>query len=153
MCKSTPIGPGTRVTLTFALKLDTGELVDGTGDKPAEFSVGDGNLLPGFEKAMFGLTAGVAKSFNIPAEHGFGPSNPDNIQIMKRSVFSEDIELSEGLIVSFADKQKAELPGVIRRVMGDVVEVDLNHPLAGKNLVFDVEIISVEQISKEILRA
>ena len=150
---STPVGPGTRVTLTFSLKLSTGELIDSTGDKPAEFNVGDGNLLPGFEKAMFGLKAGMTKSLLIPAEQGFGASNPDNIQMMKRDDFGKEIDLSEGLIVSFAGQQDAQLPGVVKRIIGEVVEVDLNHPLAGRDLVFDVEIISVEQISNEILRA
>lgn len=153
MRRGTPVGPGTRVTLTFSLKLDTGELVDSTGDKPAEFTVGDGKLLPGFEKAMFGLKAGVAKTLLIPAKQGFGESNPDNIHMMKRVDFGKEINLSEGLMVSFADQQDAELPGVVKRIIGEVVEVDLNHPLAGRDLIFDVEIISVEQISNEILRA
>ena len=79
---STPVGPGTRVTLTFSLKLSTGELIDSTGDKPAEFTVGDGKLLPGFEKALFGLKAGMTKTLLIPAQQGFGESNPDNIQMI-----------------------------------------------------------------------
>ena len=151
--KGPPVGPGTRVTLTFSLKLDSGELVDSTGDKPAQFTVGDGSLLPGFEKAMFGLKAGAVETLSIPSEQGFGESNPKNVQMMKRTDFSEGIDLSEGLIVSFADKQNAELPGVVKRIIGDLVEVDLNHPLAGRDLIFEVEIISVEQVSNEILRA
>ena len=153
MHSGTPVGPGTRVTLTFSLKLDTGEVIDSTGDKPAEFNVGDGKLLPGFEKAMFGLKAGVTKTLLIPAKQGFGESNPDNIQMMKRVDFGKEINLFEGLMISFADQQDGEVPGVVKRIMGNVVEVDLNHPLAGRDLIFDVAIISVEQISNEILRA
>jgi FKBP-type peptidyl-prolyl cis-trans isomerase SlpA len=153
MPEDTTIGPGMRVALTFSLKLDTGELIDSTGNRPAEFTVGDGSLLPGFERAMFGLQAGEARTLLIPAENGFGESNPDNVQIMKRSDFDDVIELSEGLIVSFADQQNTELPGVIKRILGESVEVDLNHPLAGRDLLFDVEVLSVEQVSNEILRA
>lgn len=152
MPRRTPIGPGTKVILYFSLRLDTGELIDSTGDKPAIFMVGDGNLLPGFEKAMFGLTAGTSRSLSIPAEQGFGPSNAENVHMMKCSNFAKDIKLSEGLIVSFADQQATELPGVVKRILGDIVEVDFNHPLAGRDVTFDVEIISVEQVSNEIAR-
>lgn len=152
MSCSTPIGPGTRVMLYFSLSLGTGELVDSTGDKPAVFMVGDGNLLPGFENAIFGLTAGTSRSVLVTAEKGFGPRNSENVQMMKRGDFGSDIELSEGLMVSFADPQKSELPGVVRRILGDMVEVDFNHPLAGRDITFEVEIVSVEQVSNEIAR-
>ena len=150
-CK-TPIGPGTKVILYFSIRLDTGELVDSTGDKPAVFMVGDGNLLPGFERAIFGLTAGASTSLAVAAEQGFGASRAENVHMMKRSDFGKDIELSEGLMVSFADQQKTELPGVVKRILGDIIEVDFNHPLAGRDITFDVEIVSVEQISNEIVR-
>ncbi len=147
------IGPGSRVTLTFALKLENGELVDSTGDDPAQFTVGDGSLLPGFETAMFGMKAGEENTFNIPAAQGFGELNPDNIRLMKRADFNAEIELSEGLIVSFMDPKKREMVGIVRRLVGEVVEVDLNHPLSGRDLIFDVDIKAIEQISNEILRA
>jgi len=150
-CK-TPIGPGTKVILYFSIRLDTGELVDSTGDKPAVFMVGDGNLLPGFERAIFGLTAGTSTSLAVTADQGFGPSRDENVQMMKRGDFDGGIELSEGLIVSFADRQKTELPGVVKRILGDIIEVDFNHPLAGRDIIFDVEIVSVEQVSNEIAR-
>ena len=152
MPRRTPIGPGTKVILYFSIRLDTGELVDSTGDNPAVFMVGDGNLLPGFEQAIFGLTAGTSASLSVTAEQGFGPAREENVQMMKCSDFDDEIKLTEGLIVSFADQQKTELPGVVKRVLGDVVEVDFNHPLAGRDIVFEVEIVSVEQVSNEIAR-
>lgn len=150
-CK-TPIGPGTKVILYFSIRLDTGELVDSTGDKPAVFMVGDGNLLPGFERAIFGLTAGASQSLSVTADQGFGPARDENVQMMKRGDFDAGIELSEGLIVSFADRHKTELPGVVKRILGDIIEVDFNHPLSGRDIIFDVEIVSVEQVSNEIAR-
>lgn len=149
----TAIGPGTRVKLNFSLNLDSGEAIDSTGGKPAEFTVGDGNLLPGFERAMFGMRAGETGSLNIAAKDAFGPHNEDNVQRIRRDQFAPDIELSEGVVVSFADAQKAELPGVVNAVTGEYVEVDFNHPLAGRNVVFEVEIIEVEQVSQEIFRS
>lgn len=146
------VGPGCRVKLRFTLRLAGGDDIDSTGEKPAEFVVGDGNLLPGFERAMFGLTAGDARNLHIPAEEGFGAHNEENVQRLPRSQFAKDIELEEGLIVSFADQQKAELPGVVTRIWDEVIEVDFNHPLAGKDLEFDVHILEVEQVSNEIIR-
>ncbi|MBL4682773.1 MAG: peptidylprolyl isomerase [Pseudomonadales bacterium] len=147
-----PIGPGTKVFLTFSLSLVTGEKIDSTGTTPAEFTVGDGKLLPGFEKALFGMVAGANNSLNIPAEAAFGMPQEDNRQRIKRSQFQSNMALAEGLMMSFADAQNAELPGVITAVSDDYVDVDFNHPLAGKDLIFDVEIMSVEQVSNEILR-
>ncbi len=152
MSPRVPVGPGTRVTLYFTIKLASGETIDSTRDKPAIFIVGDGNLLPGFEKALFGLKAGSSALLDIAAEDAFGATNQDNLQMMRRSDFGHDMALSEGLIVSFADKQDAELPGVVRRILGDVIEVDFNHPLAGRDIIFEVEIITVEQITNEIAR-
>jgi FKBP-type peptidyl-prolyl cis-trans isomerase SlpA len=137
------IGPNHQVTLHFALKLDNGDVVDSTFDKkPATFKVGDGNLLPGFEQAIYGLKAGDKRSLSISPEQGFGQGNPQNIQVMPRTQF-QDMELSEGLLVIFNDAANAELPGVVKAFDDIQVTIDFNHPLAGKALSFEVEIIEV----------
>ncbi|MEX2365374.1 MAG: peptidylprolyl isomerase [Pseudohongiellaceae bacterium] len=153
MASPIPVGPGTRVKLLFTLRLATGEEVDSTGNRPAEFTVGDGNLLPGFEQALFGLKSGMRQVLRIDAASGFGDHKPENVQRMPRASFSADLALHEGLVVSFADSQKAEVPGVISRLDGNMVEVDFNHPLAGYDIDFEVEILEVEQVSSEIVRA
>ncbi|MAR89506.1 MAG: peptidylprolyl isomerase [Pseudomonadota bacterium] len=139
------IGPGKRVTLHFSVLLMDGEVVDSTRERaPATFTVGDGNLLPGFEQSIFGLKAGDKRSVVLEAENAFGPHNPDNIQTMGRHLFrGQNIDLQPGVVVSFADPSKAELPGVIQAVDDDKVVVDFNHPLAGRDLTFQVEIINV----------
>jgi len=140
------IGPDKEVTLHFALKLDNGDVVDSTFDKqPATFKVGDGNLLPGFEQAIYGLKAGDKRSLSITPEQGFGQGNPQNVQVMPRSQF-QDMELSEGLLVIFNDAANAELPGVVKAFDDNQVTIDFNHPLAGKSLSFDVEIIEVKAL-------
>ena len=139
------IGPDREVTLHFALKLENGDVVDSTFDKqPATFKVGDGNLLPGFEQALYGFKAGDKRSVQVQPEQGFGQPNPQNVQDMKRKDFPVDMPVAPGLMVSFADAQGAELPGVISRVEGDWVSVDFNHPLAGRTLMFEVQILNVE---------
>lgn len=147
-----PIGPGTRVTLIFKLALAAGDVIDSTGDESATFEVGDGSLLPGFEAAMYGMKAGDSGELPIAAEQGFGLPNEENVHMMKRALFDVSQELVEGLVVSFADGEGGERPGVVKRLFDELVEVDFNHPLAGQDLLFSVQVKQVEQISAEILR-
>jgi FKBP-type peptidyl-prolyl cis-trans isomerase SlpA len=139
------VGANTRVTLHFSLSLENGDIVDSTFErKPATFTVGDGNLLPGFERKLFGMRAGERAVHAVLPVDAFGQPNPANVQQFKRSQFGADMELHEGLIISFADAGKAELPGVVKHFSDDEVTIDFNHPLAGRTLSFDVEIIAVE---------
>lgn len=138
------ISNGKQVELHFALKLESDQVVDTTFDKdPAKLVVGDGNLPEGFEELLVGLEAGDKHSFVVPPEKAFAQPNPNNLQTVKRSDFPVDMELEEGLMVSFSDANQAELPGVISSISDTEVVVDFNHPLAGKTLKFDVEIITV----------
>lgn len=140
------IGPGREVTLNFAIKLENGDVVDSTfGKQPATFKVGDGNLLPGFENALFGLKAGDRRELPITPEQGFGQPNEQNVQVMPRGQF-QDMELSEGLLIIFNDAANAELPGVVKAFDADRVTIDFNHPLAGKTLRFEVEILAVRPL-------
>jgi len=138
------VGPGMEVTLNFALLMEDGSEVDSTKDKAATFVIGDGNLLPGFEKKLFGLKAGDADKFTMSPEDGFGQPNPQNVQNFARSEFESDMELEVGLVISFADMTKSELPGVVKSFDDKNVEVDFNHPLAGETLQFDVEVVAVK---------
>ncbi len=140
------IAQNTQVTLHFALRLENGDTVDSTFDKaPATFKVGDGNLLPGFEVALFGFKAGDKRNLTVAPENAFGQPNPQNVQVIPRSQF-QDMELSEGLLVIFNDAANTELPGVVKAFDDTQVTVDFNHPLAGKTLTFDVEIIEVKAL-------
>ncbi len=140
------IGPDREVTLHFAIKLENGDVVDSTFDKqPATFRFGDGNLLPGFELSIQGLKAGDKRSLSIEPENAFGQPNPQNLQTMPRSQFV-DMELGEGLLVIFRDAANSELPGVVKSFDEQQVTVDFNHPLSGKTLTFEVEIIEVKAV-------
>ena len=142
---SAAIGTGRRVTLHFALKLDDGRVVDSNFEgQPASFTVGDGNLPVGFEQAILGMTAGDEGVFRIPPAKAFGMPNPENHQSFPRSKFSDDAELQEGLVMSFADAGNSELAGVVTTFDDERVYVDFNHPLAGKELLFQVKVIQVE---------
>ena len=137
------IEKGDRVRLHFALFLETGEEIDTTRrSDPAMFTVGDGNLLPGFEAAILGMRAGDDAQIMIEAEDAFGLHREENVQVLRRDRFGDDMALEEGLMVSFSGPG-GELPGVVREIMEEHVEVDFNHPLAGRRILFDVSIIDV----------
>ncbi|MDH3642181.1 MAG: peptidylprolyl isomerase [Gammaproteobacteria bacterium] len=135
-----------RVTLHFAVLLETGEEVDTTRRaRPATFEMGDGSVLPGFENALLGMQAGDDAQIVIEALDAFGEHNKDNVRLLGVNKFV-GIELEPGLMVSFAAPD-GELPGVVQRVFADTVEVDFNHPLAGRRIVFDVSVLKVEDSS------
>lgn len=139
------VGPGTTVTLHFSLTIPGGEAVDSTfGGDPATFTVGDGKLLKGFEQKLLGLCEGDTEEFLVTPEHGFGAHNPANVQRIDRQAFDPGLVLEEGLMLSFADAQHNELPGVVVDFDEEEVVVDFNHPLAGRDILFKVAIIKIE---------
>lgn len=138
------VSESTKVTLNFALHLDDGSEVDSNFDQaPATFVVGDGSLLPGFERALFGLHAGEEGEFVILPENAFGQPNDNNIQTVSREHF-DDNELACGMVFAFADAAGAEVPGVVTHFDDDEVTVDFNHPLSGRTITFKVYIHNVE---------
>lgn len=144
------IGPQKKVSLHFSIALTDGQKIDSTFDKkPATFIYGDESFLPGFEKALTDLKAGDKRSFYLKPEQAFGEHNSANIRIMPKTAFPKDISLEEGLVFSFADPNQAELPGVIKKVSEHNVTVDFNHPLAGKDIHFQVEILEIQIIGAE----
>ena len=141
------IGQGSTVTLHFSLKFENGEVVDSNFEKdPATFTIGDGSLLPGFERTLFGLKAGDERSFEVLPEQAFGIPNEQNVQVMPRSQF-DSMELDYGVLVIFKDDARGEIPGVIKDFNDQQVTVDFNHPLAGKVITFDVKIVAVSNSS------
>ncbi|MBT6781035.1 MAG: peptidylprolyl isomerase [Porticoccaceae bacterium] len=136
------IETGMSVTLHFSLVLEDGHIIDSNFEsEPATFSVGDGNLLPGFESTLMGLVNGDEREFTIPPEQAFGQHNPQNVQAVERGNFDQE-ELELGAMFSFQNGD-GELPGVIVDVDDNEVMIDFNHPLAGKNIIFQVKIIDI----------
>ncbi len=142
---SLPIEPNMRITLNFSLALETGEEVDSNfGQEPVSFVMGDGSLLPGFERRLIGMRAGDEAEFRIPPGEGFGDPQDDNIQEIPRREFDADSPLEPGMLFSFADAAGGEVPGMIAAVNEESVTVDFNHPLSGRTIHFRVRIARVE---------
>ncbi len=143
------ISPGKRISLHFSLapEDDPAAIIDSNFDKTAvSFEFGDGNLLPGFEHSMLGMKAGDKKTLTIKAEQAFGHSNEDNIRAYPAYQFPADLVLAKGLMINFSDVGGNEQAGVVRDFNADEVIIDFNHPLAGLNILFTVEIKAVTPI-------
>ena len=139
------VGEGTRVHLNFSISLEDGSEVDTNfGDESVSFEVGDGSLLPGFERLLFGMSPGERQMFVVSPENAFGQPNDDNVQSVSRDQFDDDIDLQIGLVYAFNDAGGGELPGMIISFDDNEVSVDFNHPLSGRTILFDVLIHRVE---------
>lgn len=142
--EATTIGHGSDVVMYFSITLEDGTVAETTeeGD-PLHFVMGDETLVEGLELALFGLKAGDKQSLKIGPENGYGYPDPENVHVMDRGDFPDDMEIETGMIVSFAMPDDEEYPGMIKEV-GDIqVTVDFNHPLSGHEILFDVEILEV----------
>ncbi len=134
------------VTLHFTIKMKDGSVADSTHNmgKPAKFVMGDGSLSENFEQCLVGLQSGENKAIELKAQDAFGMPNPDHIHHMDRTKFVGETEVEVGTIMAFSGPDGMEIPGIITEIAGDSVTVDFNHPLAGQDVTFEVEILSVE---------
>ena len=134
------------VLVHFTLKLEDGSTAESTraNGKPALFRLGDGSLSAALEQALLGLKAGQTKQFTLEPEDAFGGVSPDLIQYFSRRDFIDAGEPEVGAIMLFSGMGGSEMPGVIREVSGDSITVDFNHPLAGRRIQFDVEVLEID---------
>lgn len=142
------VAPGRKVTLHFALKLKDGEVIDSNFDRePVSFVIGDGNMLPGFESVLLGLKEGQSVDATVAAAQAFGPVNPDNQQRFPRFHFPPDLALSENLMIEFTDASGYKQAGRVLHIGARDVEIDFNHPLAGRDILFSARIHKVEDVA------
>ena len=139
-----PISPESTVTLHLSLTLKDGTVAESTFDgEPLVFTMGDGSLVEGLELGLYGLRAGDRQRLELYPEQHFGLHDPAKVHQMPRSEFGVDITLEPGVIVGFDTPAGEELSGTVISLGEATVEVDFNHPLAGRTVTFDVEIIDV----------
>lgn len=139
------IGPGTVVTMHFKVTFKDGMVADASEEgEPMTFTMGDGSLISGLEMSITGLKAGDKQSIEIDPLNAFGYSDPDNVHHLPRNEFADDLPVELGTIISFSTPSGDEIPGMIKAVKDDVVTVDFNHPLAGHDIIFDVDIVDIQ---------
>ncbi|MDF0532903.1 FKBP-type peptidyl-prolyl cis-trans isomerase [Shewanella sp. A32] len=127
----------------MVILLEDGSTAENTraNHKPVRLNIGDGSLSPAFDAQLSGLVVGDKHDFTLAPIDAFGEVNPDNIYYLDRTRFPADMTLEPGVIVGFAGANGAEIPGIVREVAGDSVTVDMNHPLAGQTLTFQLEVL------------
>ncbi|WP_291729177.1 peptidylprolyl isomerase [Leisingera sp. F5] len=127
----------------------TGKLTDGTvfdsseGRDPLEFTVGAGHVIAGMDAGLEGMAAGESKTLDIPCAEAYGPINPAARQEIPREGIPEDIPLELGTQLQMQSPDGQVLPVTVVEVGDETVTLDANHFLAGKDLIFDIELVSV----------
>lgn len=129
----------------YVMHLEDGSVAESTyhHEQPVKFVLGDGSLSESLEAALIGLKVGDKASVTLKPHEAFGLPEEANIMNLPRSHFQAELPLEEGLIMEFNQPNGMVLPGVIRRVMDDLVLVDFNHPLAGRTVTMTVEIMEI----------
>jgi FKBP-type peptidyl-prolyl cis-trans isomerase SlpA len=135
---------GSEVTLHFRMTLPDGtEALSTFGEEPLHFAIGDGTFKGGFELSLYGLKAGDTQTLTLDPEQAFGYHDPALIHDMPRSDFPADMVLEEGQVMAFSTPTGDEAAGIILEAGEDSVKVDFNHPMAGQDVIFHVEILEV----------
>jgi FKBP-type peptidyl-prolyl cis-trans isomerase 2 len=138
------VAEGKTVTVNYTLKVDGKVLDSSKGRQPIQFIAGNHQMVAGFEKAVMGMKVGEKKSFKVSPEEGYGKENPEAIQTIPRSQLPPGMKPATGMVLQAQDKSGRSRPVKIVEVGKDTVVIDFNHPLAGKTLNFDVEIVSIK---------
>ncbi len=138
------VKPGRVILLYYLVKVGSGQVVEtSTAKGPIEYLHGAGQILPALERALEGLGEGEQAAFSIPPEDAYGERKEDNVVSLPRTLFPTDVRLEPGLCLYARASGGQNYPITVRDVKADMVTVDLNHPLAGERLFFEVKICGV----------
>jgi len=134
---------GDRVSVNYTGKLEDGSIFDTSlqeGRTPLDVTLGQGMLIPGFENGLIGMSIGESKVVEIEPENAYGPYNQDMVQQVPVSQVPEGVQVGDMLT---GQSQYGPMQVVVKEVTSETVTLDMNHPLAGKKLIFDLEVVSV----------
>lgn len=140
------IGEGSKVSIEYTLTIDDDKVVDSNvGKAPLVYEQGKGMIIPGLESRLTGLKVNDTKKVTVPAEEAYGPVNPKGFQeIPKEQIPEEALKAGVGAQLQAKTQSGQNVAFRLHEIKEDTVVVDLNHPLAGKELTFDVKIIDVQ---------
>lgn len=135
------VKPGLVILLDYMVRIGTGKVVEtSAGKAPIEYLHGAGQILPALERALEGLREGEQAAFSIAAEDAYGTRKEDNVVSLPKSLFPANVKLEKGLCLYARASGGQSYPITVQEVKSDMVVVDLNHPLAGERLFFEVNI-------------
>ncbi|AUC52771.1 MAG: FKBP-type peptidyl-prolyl cis-trans isomerase [Sagittula sp.] len=140
----TQVKTGDTVQLHYTGTLADGATFDSSrGRDPLQFEVGSGQIIPGLDKALPGMTVGEQKKLTIPADEAYGQPDPNAMQAVPRSEIPAEIPLDLGTQLQVQTPQGQVMPVTVVEVNEEQVTLDANHPLAGKDLTFDIEVVGI----------
>lgn len=133
-----------KVKVHYTGKLSSGEVFDSSVDRePIEFIVGGGQMIKGFDDGVLGMGLNEKKTLNIPADQAYGDSNPALIQTLDRTQLPPDLKPEVGQTLVAGSPEGQEMHVQVTEVTEATITIDANHPLAGKELVFDIELVEI----------
>lgn len=139
-----PIQEGNKVSLDYTVSVE-GSVIDSSDDHgPLEYTHGQGKIIPGLADRLEGLKEGDEKSFEVPPKEAYGNPNPDAQKEFPKSSLPDDVEPKVDMLLQVQDTNGQTRPVKIKEVKDNSIVLDLNHPLAGKTLNFEVEVLSVD---------
>ena len=136
---------GDKVTLEYKGSLDDGTVFDSSDrhKTPLKFEVGAGKVIPGFDQAVMGMKPGEEKNFTLQPSEAYGDRNPQLTQVVPRNQLPKDQEPKVGMMLAVGTPDGKQIPATITEVSAGNVTLDMNHPLAGKALTFDIKLVEV----------
>ena len=142
--KPTVVAKGSRVSIEYTGTFEDGTVFDTTqGREPIGFVAGKGEVIKGFDDAVVGMKRGEQKTIKITPQDGYGERDEKLQQQVPRSVFPAEMKIDKGMGFSFKAPQDQVIHATITDVSNETVTVDMNHPLAGKNLVFELKVVDI----------
>ena len=135
---------GNTVKVNYTGRLNDGTVFDSSENRePLEFELGEGQVIPGFEEGVMGMSTGQSKTITIPADQAYGPHRPELQVVVDRKEFPEDMDPQAGDQLQLANQAGETMIVTVADVNDQNVTLDANHPLAGKDLTFDIELVDV----------
>lgn len=147
------VSAGQVVSFAYTLRLDDGEEIDAAdGNDPLVYLHGAGNIIPGLEQALEGLNVGDARSVRVLAADAYGDLDPDAYEEVSLDFFPADMDIEEGMSLSLFDEGTGQtMEAYVAELSEDGAILDLNHPLAGEDLNFEVTIVGVRPATSDEL--
>lgn len=143
-CSAPQVKDGDTVQINYTGKLSDGTVFDtSVGSTPLEFKLGAGTVIPGFEKAVLGMKVGEKKTITIPMNEAYGPHQADLVMEIPRDQLSKDLVPAVGQHLQSTSKDGQTIVVTVTKVTDTTITVDANHPLAGKDLTFDLELVKI----------
>lgn len=132
------------VRVHYTGRLDDGSIFDSSrGREPIEFTIGGGQVIPGFEQAVVGMNPGEEKTVRIPSDEAYGPYRDEMVLTVQRDQFPPDIDPQVGQALQVQQSTGESLIVTVSEVSETAVKLDANHPLAGQDLTFDIELVEI----------